>query len=67
MMANRKTTGPETVSILKNSYFLISPLLFTFHVPDNSAQGLPKTEDDSSESYNPLINANKHPRGSHHN
>lgn len=67
MTAVRKTTGSTVVSMLKNSHFLFSTLLFTFHVPDDSAQGLLKTEDYSSESCNPLINANRHPRGSHHN
>lgn len=66
MTEDRKTTGSATVFMLKK-YFLICPLLFTFHIPDNSAQGLLKTEDYSSESCNPLINANRHPSGSHHN
>lgn len=63
----RKMTGSTTVSFLRNSCFLIFPLLFTFHLRDNSAQGLLKTEDYSCESCNCLINANTHPRGSHLN
>lgn len=67
MTEDRKTTGSATVFMLKKECFLICPLLFTFHVPDSSAQGMLKTEDYSSESCNRLINANRHSSGSHHN